>query len=163
MIAMKLLYTQSGVNVENMAFALPVNGVKQIADAIILNGEFTGENPIARGRTLIGITGYGIREGYWYSSNPFTGEVTESSKEVAGYTLAQKNGVFVTDVTGAAVLNKLQTGDVIMKINGYSLAQITELIKLVNLREAGEEVTLLVWRNGVEVEVTITLMEAELS
>ncbi len=162
-VTMKLLTTQSGVDVENMGFALPINGVRQIVDAIIANGAFTGENPISRGRTLIGMSGYGVSEGYWYYLDLLTSKVVQSETQKFGYHYAEKTGIYVSTVTGANVLDKMQEGDIVLRANGYSLAYITELIALVNLYEAGDEITLSVWRGGTEVEVTLTLSEEMLS
>lgn len=162
-VTMKLLTTQSGVDVENMGFALPINGVKQIADAIIADGAFVGDNPITRGRTLIGMSGYGVTEGKWYYLDPLTNQVTESDTQKLGYHYAEKTGVFVSSVTGENVLDKMQQGDIVMKVGGYSLAYTTDLIELVNLYEAGDTVNLTVWRDGAEIEIAVTLVEEELS
>jgi S1-C subfamily serine protease len=50
-------------------------------------------------------------------------------------------------------------GDVVTKIDGKEVSTIEELAKLVDQYNVGDQVTLTVWRDGAEIELTATLQE----
>lgn len=131
--------------VEDIGFAIPIDGARIIIDAIINNGEFTGENPVATGRTLMGLTGRGLLGGYWYSSLT-EGEYQVSETEVEGYVYMPMDGVYVTVAESANVRGKIQAGDMITKINGRNMYTIYDVIDIVNSHEAGDVLTVTVMR-----------------
>lgn len=53
----------------------------------------------------------------------------------------------------------LQTGDILLKIDGQNLYMITDYIDALDNKKAGEEVPLLVMRNGEKTELTLTIAE----
>ena len=122
-VAMKQAYTSSGNPVENVGFALPIDGAKIIIDAIIANGEFTGENPIASPRSVLGVTGRGLKGGYWYS-DPMSDQRVDSATEVQGYFLMPRDGVFVVSVSGLGAVGKIKVGDIMIKVNGLRVYNI---------------------------------------
>ena len=128
-------------------------------DAIIKDGVFTGDNPVAEGRSLLGVTGYGGEGGKWYAVNTTTGQVSVSDTEQAGYIYMSRDGVFVSAVSGQNVIGKLQVGDVILAIDGLRMATIQDVIGAVNRHYAGETVTLSVWRGDAEITVSVILTE----
>ncbi|MBQ8356856.1 MAG: trypsin-like peptidase domain-containing protein [Clostridia bacterium] len=160
-VVMKVSY-YGGSYYDGIGFALPIDGVKTIADAIIQKGSFTGVNPIAEGRSLLGVTGHGGLSGYWYSDEPnaLTGAMESSETQQEGYHYMEKDGVYVTAINGGDAVNKMQVGDIIMKINGLNVSSVTTLISEANRHHTGETVTLTVWRNGAEIQVAVTLYEA---
>jgi hypothetical protein len=54
----------------------------------------------------------------------------------------------------------LQTGDVILQINGQSMTAPPEITQIIRATPAGETVSLQIWRDGQEQEVTATLRPA---
>ncbi|MBQ9098446.1 MAG: trypsin-like peptidase domain-containing protein [Clostridia bacterium] len=146
---------------DDIGFALPIDGVKIIADAIIQKGSFDGVNPIAEGRSLLGLTGHGGEAGKWYSDipDPITGAMISSDTALEGYHHMACAGIYVTEVNGGNAVGKMQAGDIICKANGLNMRDVTDLIEEVNRHHVGESVILTVWRNGETIEVSIVLYE----
>ena len=146
---------------EGMGFALPINGVVEIADAIIKDGSFTGVNPIAKGRLLLGVTGHSVVEGYWY--NIMDESIDISMTPVDGYVQMPVSGVHVISTSaGSGAAGKLPYGDIIIKADGLRVLSIEDLIGAVNRRESGYGVTLTVLRDGRQVDVVVNLSEEPL-
>lgn len=164
MVVMKIT-VHGGVSFEGIGFALPIDGVKTIADEIIKSGSFKGVNPIAEGRSLLGVTGHGGQKGLWYSdiADAETGAMDVSETEKAGYHLMRESGVYVMEINGNNASGKLQRGDIIMKVDGQNVYATTDLIDIVNRRYAGENVTLTVLRGEEQITVEITLYEERAS
>jgi hypothetical protein len=78
-------------------------------------------------------------------------------------------GVFLVDSEGPGVLIRrtvagsaadqasLEPGDVILQVNGQSVAQPSEVTRLIRSISGGETVTLDIWRDGAEQQITATL------
>lgn len=143
---------------EGLGFAIPIDGAKTILDAIIKDGAFRGENPVAEGRSLLGVTGFGVQKEYWYHLDA-NGSVASSEKEQDGYTYMPVSGIYVDAVSGQNARGLLKSGDIITEINGLHVGSIQALITAVNLHRAGELVNLTVYRNGSEITVNIRLTE----
>ena len=159
-VVMKLM-GNSQTYYEGMGFALPINGVVEIADAIIENGSFTGVNPIAKGRLLLGVTGHSVVEGYWY--NVKEDSIDISMSPVDGYVQMPISGVHVISASaGSGAAGKVQRGDIIIKADGLRVTTIEDLIGAVNRRESGYGVTLTVLRDGRTVDVVVNLSEEPL-
>lgn len=153
--------TYGGTTYDGIGFALPIDGVKLIADAIIEKGTFNGDNPIAEGRSLLGVTGHGGTKGMWYSdeADAATGAMDASQTEKDGYHLMKESGVYVTAVNGGDAVGKMQAGDIITKINGLQVSTVYDLIDEANRHYAGETVTLTVLRGDATIEVSVRLYE----
>jgi len=166
-VVMKVTYF-GGVAFDGIGFAIPIDGAKVIIDAIIQDGKFEGENLIATGRTLVGVTGRGLIGGYWYSDLT-ADELKQSETEVEGYTYLPFDGVYVTVADSPNVKGKLLPGDMVTKINGLNMYSIYDMIDMVNRYGAGQTVTLTVQRptegdytSCKEYSVDITLFAEEL-
>lgn len=151
--------TYGGSDYEGIGFALPIDGVRQIADAIISKGAFSGRNPYVEGRSLLGLTGHGGVEGRWYYVDSSSGAVTESKTEQSGYHQMIASGIYVMEINGANAQGKVSVGDVITQVNGLNVTSTTELIGAVNRYYAGETVTLTVRRGAETLYVEIMLYE----
>ncbi len=147
---------------EGLGFAIPIDGAKLILDELIEKGIFTGDNPVARGRLQLGLSGHAVQGGCWYLLNELTGQYMEFDEEVSGAHYAPRDGVFVIDVTAENSKDKVLAGDIVLKIDGLKLSTTQELIGAVNRRQAGEKVVLTLLRGGSEVEVEIRLVEVPL-
>ena len=143
------ILSRTGAN-SGVGFSIPVNAVKNIAPALIEEGNYT--------YPYIGIS---------MSSRPFT--LTELER--LGL---PPNGVYVTDVTegtpaeaagligsGTTQFNEaLPGGDYITAINGTPVRTSDELVSyLVFETEVGETVNFTILRNGEEITVPLTLGE----
>ena len=146
-----------------MGFALPMDGVRRIVDEIIEKGSFTGKNPIAEKRSLLGVTGHGGVAGKWYRTDPETGMVEGSDVAQDGFYQMGANGIYVMEVSGNNAKGKVLAGDVITQVNGLNVASTQDLVGAVNRYLAGETVTLTIYRNGEIVHVEVMLMEESAS
>ncbi len=132
----------SAVGVEGLAFALPINSVSQIINDMIENG---GSMQNAS------------------SSTPAVGVViSEVSEENARYYGLDSAGVYIAQVTGA---NALKAGykeqDRIVSIDGTEISSSSEFISIVRKHKVGDTVTIVVSRNGQEIEIKSELEPLE--
>ncbi len=150
-----------GTTFDGIGFAIPIDGAKIVIDAIIKDGKFEGENPIATGRSLLGITARMIVGGYWYSGLD-ADNISQSETEKEGYTYIPYDGVYVIHVNGVNATGKLQKGDIITKINGLNMYTVYNIIDQVNRCPANAIVTVTVMRpdgeSYREVNVDIILL-----
>ena len=150
----------SGTAFEGIGFALPIDGVKVIADEIIASGSFNGRNPIAEGRSLLGVTGHGGIKGLWYANEAdANGSMASSETQQPGYHYMAANGVYVMGINGGNAMGKIVVGDIVLAVDGLRVSTTPELIAAVNRHYAGETVTLTVLRAGQETDVEILLYE----
>ncbi len=157
-VVMKLSY-YGGNAFDGIGFALPIDGVRKIADEIIKHGKFTGKNPIAEGRSLLGVTGHGCVEGKWYAVDPINSEVTTSDTEQPGFYRCDATGIYVSAVNGGNAKGIMQEGDIILKINGLRMMTIQDVIAEANRHYASETLTLEVYRNGQIITLKVGLIE----
>ncbi len=143
-VVMKVSYF-GGTVFDGIGFAIPIDGAKTVIDAIIKDGKFEGQNPVATGRTLLGIGGVSIEGGYWYSDLSAQ-TVTRSEVEQEGYTYIPFDGACVTGLNNANVTGKLQVGDIIVKIDNLNMYSIYDIIDHVNRYGAGDTVRVTVMR-----------------
>ncbi len=122
------------------SFAIPVNIVKKIVNDLIQYGD------VKRG--FIGIS-YASQE----SEN-------ERLVKLAGLTDGQ--GVYVQQVPsdGAAAQAGLKKGDVILKVNGNTVASGLEMSAQIASFKPGDKVPLVYYRNNKEYNASITLKES---
>ncbi len=161
-IVVRKVISYGGTTYEGMAFAIPIDGAKAILDAIIKNGRFEGDNPVAEGPSQLGLTGHTVKAGMWYAQAA-DGSVASSDTEREGYYYAEQNGVYTSQVSGTQASGRILVGDIILKINGLQMYSIQDVIAEVNRHYAGEHVTVTVWRDGASVDVEIRLGEGAVS
>lgn len=115
-------------------FAIPINMAKQIATDLIKTGKVN--------RGYIGVT---IRP------------VDQTEAEALG--LDRPRGVRVDNVQkgGAGADAGLKERDVILSVDGHPVDEANQLQALVAMHHAGDKVQLHVWRDGKELEKTVTL------
>ena len=132
----------SAVGVEGLAFALPINSVSEIINDMIANG---GSAKSAA------------------SSTPAVGVViSEVSEENAQYYGLDSAGVYIAQVTGTnAIKAGFQEQDRIVSIDGKTVTSTTEFISLVRKHKVGDTVTIVVSRNGQEIEIKSELEPLE--
>ena len=125
----------SGVGIEGLAFAIPINSVSDIINDLIENGKVTT-------RPVVGIT---------------IQDVTEANAESYGLESA---GLYIAQVTGEnAKKAGFQPGDRILSIDGTEIKDSQTFISKVRHHKVGDTVTIVVSRMGQEIEIKTVLEE----
>jgi serine protease Do len=126
----------SGVGVEGLAFALPINSVVDDINAIIENG--TGGTT----RPVVGVT------------------IADVSEDSARYYQLESAGVYITQVTGEnAKKAGFQSEDRIVSLDGEEITSSQQFVAAVKKHKAGDIVTIVVSRSGQEIEIKTELEE----
>jgi 2-alkenal reductase len=130
--------TNSGDVAEGLGFAIPVNTAQAVAQQIIRQGYFA--------RPYIGI-----------SFQPINPSIA------ARYNLSAQWGAYITDVSasGPASTAGLQKGDIITKVGDVTLDETHSYVNTLFTFNPGDQVTLTFMRNGNEIQVQVTLGEAQ--
>ena len=132
-IVVRKVVTYGGVNYEGLSFALPIDGARIVLDAIIKEGAFTGDNPLAEGPSQLGVTGYSVSAGKWYRLEA-NGAVSTSPVAKEGYHTTDVDGVYVSAISGTQANGKLCVGDVILRVNGLHMNTIQDVVSEVCIR-----------------------------
>ncbi len=124
----------AGNGVEGMGFAIPISSTVDVVNQLI---EFKSVK-----RPYIGLSGSAVSD-------------AESKK----YNLPK--GVLVDTIEEGSPAEKagLQASDIITKIEGNSIKNVTELNRIKNKYKIGDTVSLTIIRNGEELELKVTLAE----
>ena len=131
----------SAVGVEGLAFALPINNVSGIINDMIENG---GSTQAEAGTPAVGIV------------------ISEVSEDNAQYYGLESAGVYIAQVTGEnAQKAGFQEMDRIVSFNGQQISSSNEFITLVRKCKVGDTVTIVVSRNGQEIEIKTVLEELQ--
>lgn len=132
----KMSSSYGTASVEGLGFAIPINDAKAIIDDLIGKGYVSG-------RPQIGIS---------------TVDITETYSSYLGLPM----GVYVRMVAegGAAEEAGIKEGDIIIGINDEAIATADELNGIKNQFKAGDTVTLKIYRNGQDIDVSIVLQDA---
>ncbi len=130
--------SSSGTVAEGLGFAIPINTARAVAQQIIEKGYFS--------RPYLGIT--------WQSITP---------RIAAVYRLPAEYGVYITQVAANSPASQagLQPGDIITGIGETTLDATHAYINTLFQYSADETVTLTVIRENKQIQVQVTLGEAE--
>lgn len=119
---------------EGIGFAIPINIIKPIIESYIQNGKFN--------EAYLGIFAYdsGVNK-YLDSSLNFN------------------NGIYVVKISadGPAIKSGLKVGDIITKIDDYTINKMSELRSYIYKKAPGDKVVLTISRNNKEYTANITL------
>ena len=126
--------TYSDSVVEGLGFAIPINDVMAMIEDIMTNGYVTN-------KPYLGVS---------------AGTLTEQM--AAQYRYDVSGGVFIYSVEpgGAAAKAGLQMGDVIRKVDDYTVNSLEDLTAVKKNYSAGDTVTLTVYRGGNELTMQLT-------
>ena len=130
-----LIYSRTG-GYMGLAFAVPIdiamNAVNQLRD---------------KGRVTRGRIGVQIQE------------LTKESAEAFG--LKQPNGALVNGVEkdGPSAKAGIETGDIILKVDGREVRSSNELPRIITAIRPGTKITLTVWRKGAQKDIAVTVAE----
>src|SRR5258708_19898234 len=89
-------------------------------------------------------------------------QIQEVSKETAdAFGLSKAAGALVNSVEkgGPAEKGGVESGDIIIKVDGRTVNSSTELPRIITQIKPGTKVTLQVWRKGATKDVTVTVAE----
>ena len=125
--------SSSGVSVDNIGFAIPIDDVKSIVTSIMEKG---------------------------YVSKPYIGvSVTDVSEEAISFGLPQGAAVKTVEPDGPAAAGGLRVNDIITHLNGEKVTGSTDLVRKVGSLTPGETAEFTVYRQGSELTLTITVAE----
>lgn len=124
----------SATGVEGMGFAIPINSAKPIYEDLIQYNKVR--------RPYIGISGRDLDQATAQRNNLVEGVYVVSVEE---FSAAEKAGI--------------KAGDVIVKADGTDVKTMDELNAVKNTHNIGDQMTIVVNRNGEEKELTLTLQE----
>ncbi len=132
----KMSSSYGSASVEGLGFAIPINDAKIIIDDLINNGYVSG-------RPQIGITTVDIDEAY------------------SSY-LGLPMGVYVRSIAenSAAEEAGIRIGDVIIGINDEAITSADELNAVKNQLKAGDTITLKIYRDGEDIDISLVLHDA---
>jgi serine protease Do len=116
------------------AFAIPSNLVKRIADDLIKYGTFK--------RAYLGVD---------------IAEMDKSLAEELGIEYAQGVAVLGMDMKGSAASAGIQKNDIVIRVNNKRITTTSELQEAIGQVKVGDEVTVLVKRDGKEKEVAVKM------
>ena len=129
----------SAVGVEGLAFALPINSVSEIINDFIENG---GSGQASKATPAVGVV------------------ISEVSEENARYYGLSSAGVYIAQVTGEnAQKAGFQEKDRIVSIDGKEISSSNEFISIVRKHKVGDTVTIVVDRNGQQIEIKTELQD----
>lgn len=124
----------SGTGIEGMSFAIPINNTKDIAEQLIQYNKVK--------RPYIGITGIDLTE---EQANQYNYPIGIYVRSIEDFSAAQKAGV--------------KAGDVITGADGKNLTTMDELNKIKSTHKIDEEMTLNIYRDGKQIDITVKLGE----
>ena len=129
--------SSSGASIDNIAFAIPIDGVRAIVESIIEKGYYA--------KPVIGVS---------------VTDVDENSRQ-----LGIPAGAWVKEVTagGAAEAAGIQANDVITAINGTEISGVSDLKRILAKASAGDELSLVIWRKNRSLTLTVVVREAKVS
>lgn len=127
--------TYGSTSVEGLGFAIPISDAKDIIDNLINYGYVTG-------RPQLGISGVDIEE-----------------SDAERFNMPQGVYVYTVGEGSAAELAGIRQGDVITAIEGQTVTTVDELNEIKNEHNAGEVISITIWRSGETIDLSLTLQE----
>ncbi len=123
----------SGASIDNIAFAIPINSIRSIVESIIENG---------------------------YISKPYIGvTVTDVSQETQSYGLPKGAAIRAVAEGSPAEAAGLQVNDIVTKVNETEITNRSDLVKIVGQAAVGDVLKLQVYRQGTNIEISVTVGE----
>lgn len=126
--------TESGASIEGIGFAIPIDDVIDMLDDLRVHGYITG--------AYLGVS---------------VSNVDPLDASLYGLPL----GVLVRDVAGGSCAQKggVKSRDIITNLGGYKIENMNDLTRALRKFDAGQTVTMTVYRSGSEVQLSLTLDE----
>ena len=127
--------TESGVTIEGIGFAIPINDVLRVVYDLQQYGR-------VRGRAYLGVTLQDL-----------------DSTVAATYNLPAGPQIVTVTEGSCAAKAGLQPSDIILEFEGREIGSYTDLVSALSKKQAGDTVTMRIYRAGAELEITLTLDE----
>ena len=127
--------TESGVTIEGIGFAIPINDVLRVVYDLQQYGR-------VRGRAYLGVTLQDL-----------------DSTVAATYNLPAGPQIVTVTEGSCAAKAGLQPSDIILEFEGREIGSYTDLVSALSKQQAGDTVTMRIYRAGAELEITLTLDE----
>ena len=125
--------SSSEASIDNIGFAIPVNNIRGIVESIIEKG---------------------------YITKPYIGvSVTDVSEETQSYGLPKGAAVKEVIAGSPAEASGLQINDIITKVNDTAITGSNDLVRIVGEAAIGDQLNLTVYRQGSEIQLTMTVGE----
>ena len=133
---MKISDYASSAGVEGLGFAIPSATVKDIVDQLVMQGYVAG-------RPTLGMTG-------------------DSISRFDQYYYRWPAGLYITsvDFDSDAAAKGVESGDILVSINGQSITSPDDLTTVLYLMNVGDTVEAVIFRNGTHYRLNLTLGEA---
>ena len=122
----------SAVNSEMLSFAIPSSTIKNVVDQLLLHGYVSDRATL-----------------------DFTVEQVSAFDQLYYRVPA---GLYITAVETNATV---QPGDILLNFAGYRVGDVESLQQCLNQYQAGDTVTAVIYRNGSQFEVSLTLQDAK--
>ena len=122
---------------EGIGFAIPINDVKPVVEALRENGYVSG-------RPIIGVSMIDI-----------------STQAMANMYRVNRLGVYIYEVTegGAADQAGLMPGDCVVSVNGTNVSTSAEVSQIVKESQVGDKLTFVIYRGNEQMTVNVTVGE----
>ena len=140
----------SGVDIENLGFAIPVNDIKSVVDDLVEHGYATN-------RAFLGVS---LKDtAYSTDTNPY-GSYGYGSLFSMFYN-QMKYGAYVDSVMENSPAEKagIQSGDIIVSVNGNVVSTASEVTSEITACEVGQEIEIGIIRNNKTKTVKAKLTE----
>ena len=134
---MKIGDYASSSGVEGLGFAIPMSTVKDVVDQLISCG-------YVEGRPTLGLEGQAVSNFYQYY-----------------YRLPAGLMITSVDADSDAAAKGLQSGDILLYVNGAQITSVSALNEVVNGCEVGDVVSVVIYRRGREYSLDLTVTEAK--
>lgn len=125
----------NGATLEGLGFAIPIDEAVKVAEDLKIHGR-------VRGRPYLGVSVVLINE-----------ELAAIMESPAGVLISECEPGSAADRAG------IRQEDIIFRMDGQEVRNTTEFLSIVNRHRAGEELTVTVFREEQELELTVTLDE----
>lgn len=135
-VVAKSISTSSGQTVEGIGYAIPIDNVKKIINDLKTKGHVT--------KAYLGVSTVEVK--------------SEKEKQYYG---VENEGVYVYSVYKGQAAEKadIRVGDLIKKFDGKDVESTDALSKMVTEKEPGDKVDVVIFRDGEEITLEVTLGE----
>ena len=137
----------SGIDVENLGFAIPINDIKSVVDDLVEHGYATN-------RAFLGVS---MRDTAYSTNNPYGGYGGLFSM----FYSQMQYGAYVDSVVENSPAEKggIKSGDIIVSVDGNVVSTAAEVTSAITNCEVGDEIEIGIIRENRTKTVKVTLTE----
>ena len=136
-VVAKSTSSSDGTSLEGLGFAIPIDNIKAVLGDLKTNGHVA--------RPVLGVTAVDVLD-----------DTTAARYNV------EKQGVYIYSITDGSAADKagLMVGDCVLKIDDKAIGSKEELASTISAHKVGDEVKILIYRDGKEQTLTAVLEES---